>query len=97
MNSELVPVADDPRVPLQRRYDEALGLLTGPQRKYVENLVASGDPKAAAVEAGFARVSDAVRRLRANALVRRAVEAGTALREAASPITRDRARGDLSR
>jgi hypothetical protein len=87
--SELVPVEHDPRVALQREYEQALSLLSPAQKSYVENVLVSGDPRAAAAEAGFASVKDAVRRLRSNAAVARAVSLGRQLREAESPLPRE--------
>lgn len=89
MEPDLPVPVDEQRMALQRQYTEALSVLTEQQAKYVANLLASGDPRAAAQEAGFGSVKDAVRRLRSNALVRRAVELGRQLREQESPLPRD--------
>lgn len=84
-----VPTATNPkRAQMERAYSDAIGRLTDQQRRYVEALLESGDPKAALAEAGIV-ARDGLRRMNANPRVAAAIKAGRALRAADAAMQRE--------
>ncbi len=83
------PVKVDPkRAAAERAHSDAIGRLADTQRRYVESLLVSGDPKAAAAEAGLTGNS-ALARMRANPRVAAAIKTGRALRAADAALQRE--------
>lgn len=87
--SDQLPVKVDPkRAAAEHSYLRALGALHDTQRRYVEALMVSGDPKAAAAEAGLTGNST-LARMRSNPRVAAAIKAGRALRAVDAALQRE--------
>ena len=87
--TDTLPVPVDPkRAAAEHSYTRALEALTDPQRRYVESLLAGGDPRAAIAEAGLTS-THALERMRSNPKVVAAIKAGRKLREANATLQRE--------